>query len=93
MHSPRPPYLHIIPLGQIIQTIEGTSSTRTKKCTALYERFISTFGNEIEVLINTPLADLRTIHGKTADVIETLRRGHVILHPGGGGKYGTFSLI
>jgi uncharacterized protein (TIGR00375 family) len=93
MHSPRPPYLHIIPLGQIIQTIEGTSSTRTKKCTALYERFISTFGNEIEVLINTPLADLRTIHGKTADVIGSLRSGQVILHPGGGGKYGTFSLV
>jgi uncharacterized protein (TIGR00375 family) len=93
MHSPRPPYLHIIPLGQIIQTVEGTSSTRTKKCTALYERFISTFGNEIEVLINTPLADLRTIHGKTADVIGSLRSGQVILHPGGGGKYGTFSLV
>jgi uncharacterized protein (TIGR00375 family) len=92
-HSPRPPYLHIIPLGQIIQTMEGTSSSRTKKCTALYERFISTFGNEIEVLINTPLADIRAIHAKTADAIESLRRGHVTLHPGGGGKYGTFSLV
>jgi uncharacterized protein (TIGR00375 family) len=92
-HSPRPPYLHIIPLGQIIQTMEGTSSSRTKKCTALYEHFISTFGNEIEVLINTPLADIRTIHAKTADAIESLRSGNVVLHPGGGGKYGTFSLV
>jgi uncharacterized protein (TIGR00375 family) len=92
-HSPRPPYLHIIPLGQIIQTMEGTSSSRTKKCTALYEHFISTFGNEIEVLINAPLAEIRAIHAKTAEAIESLRSGHVTLHPGGGGKYGTFSLI
>jgi len=92
-HSPRPPYLHILPLGQIIQTMEGTSSSRTKKCTALYEHFISTFGNEIEVLINAPLADIRAIHAKTAEAIESLRSGHVTLHPGGGGKYGTFSLI
>ncbi|MCX6684639.1 MAG: endonuclease Q family protein [Methanoregula sp.] len=88
----RPPYLHIIPLGQIIQTMEGTSSSRTKKCTSLYERFISTFGNEIEVLINAPVADIHAIHAKTANAIEALRSGHVTLHPGGGGKYGTFSL-
>jgi PHP family Zn ribbon phosphoesterase len=73
--------------------MECTSSSRTKKCTALYEHFISTFGNEIEVLINTPLADIRTIHAKTADAIESLRSGNVVLHPGGGGKYGTFSLV
>ena len=91
-HSPRPPYLHIIPLAQIIRTMEGTSSSRTKKCTHLYGLFISTFGNEIEVLINAPVAEIRTIHAKTADAIEALRGGHVTLHPGGGGKYGTFSL-
>jgi uncharacterized protein (TIGR00375 family) len=92
-HSPRPPYLHIIPLGQIIQTMEGTSSSRTKKCTSLYESLISTFGNEIDVLINAPIVDIRVIHEKTANAIEALRNGRVTLHPGGGGKYGSFSLV
>ena len=32
----RPPYPHIIPLGQIIQTIEGASSPNTKKCQEIY---------------------------------------------------------
>ena len=89
----RPPYLHIIPLGQIIQSVEGVSSPHTKKCRSLYECFISTFGNEIDVLINVPVTEIRTIHAKTADAIDALRSGHITLHPGGGGKYGTFSLV
>lgn len=91
-HNQRPPYLHIIPLGQIIQTMEGTSTSRTKKCASIYDHFIRTFGNEIDVLTNVPVADIRTIHAKTADAIEALRSGQVTLHPGGGGKYGSFSL-
>jgi uncharacterized protein (TIGR00375 family) len=92
-HGKRPPYLHIIPLGQIIQTMEGVSSPHTKKCRSLYERFISAFGNEIEVLINAPVSEIRAIHAETADAITALRSGHITLHPGGGGKYGTFSLV
>nr|WP_320161621.1 endonuclease Q family protein [uncultured Methanoregula sp.] len=89
---PRPPYLRVIPLAQIIQTMEGASSPNTKKCKAIYASFISTFGNEIAVLIDIPVAEIRTIHPKVADAIAALRNGTVTLHPGGGGKYGTFSL-
>jgi len=88
---PRPPYLHIVPLGQIIQTVEGASSPYTKKCRAVYESFITAFGNEIEVLVNMPVAEIRAISYGVADAIDALRSGRVTLHPGGGGKYGTFS--
>ena len=33
---PRPPYIHVLPLAQIIQTMEGASSPNTKKCRAIY---------------------------------------------------------
>lgn len=89
---PRPPYVHVLPLGQIIQTMENVSSPNTKKCKSIYGSLISTFGNEIAVLIDAPVAEIRTIHAKTADAIEALRIRQVTLHPGGGGKYGTFSL-
>jgi uncharacterized protein (TIGR00375 family) len=89
---PRPPYVHILPLAQIIQTMEGASSPNTKKCNTIYSSFISTFGNEIAVLIDVPVEEIRAIHPKIADAIRSLRNGTVILHPGGGGKYGTFSL-
>ncbi len=90
--EPRPPYIHLVPLGQIIQTVEGASSPHTKKCQTIYEAFISSFGNEIDLLISTPLPEIRTVHPRVADAIEALRQNRVILHPGGGGKYGTFSL-
>jgi uncharacterized protein (TIGR00375 family) len=89
----RPPYLHIIPLGQIIQTIEGASSPHTKKCQKIYDSFIGTFENEIDVLINTPLDEIFHVHPGVAKAIDALRNGRVILHPGGGGKYGTFSFV
>lgn len=88
----RPPYVRVIPLAQIIQTMEGASSPNTKKCKAIYAKFIETFGNEIAVLIDVPVAEIRAVHPKVAAAIEALRDGTVTLHPGGGGKYGTFSL-
>ncbi|MDD1688874.1 MAG: endonuclease Q family protein [Methanoregula sp.] len=89
----RPPYLHIIPLGQIIQTVERASSPHTKRCQKIYDSFTSTFGNEINVLVNSPVAEIRGVHSGVAVAIDRLRTGRVILHPGGGGKYGTFSLV
>lgn len=90
---PRPPYLHVLPLAQIIQTMEGASSPNTKKCRAIYASFITLFENEIAVLIDVPISELRPLHPKVADAISALRSGNVALHPGGGGKYGTFSLL
>jgi len=89
---PRPPYLHVLPLAQIIQTMEGSSSPNTKKCKMIYTSFIEAFGNEIAVLLDVPFAEIRSVHPKVADAISALRSGTVALHPGGGGKYGTFSL-
>jgi uncharacterized protein (TIGR00375 family) len=91
MPVPRPPYLHIVPLGQIIQTVEGASSPYTKKCRAVYGAFISAFENEIEVLVTVPVAEIRSVHNGVGDAVDALRNGRVRLHPGGGGKYGTFS--
>ncbi len=88
----RPPYLHIIPLGEIIQKVEGTSSPRTRKCCSLYDRFIQTWGNEIRVLTEIPVRDLAEEDERVARAIDALRNNQVILHPGGGGRYGFFSI-
>jgi uncharacterized protein (TIGR00375 family) len=87
----RPPYLHIVPLGQIIQTVERTSSPATKKCSTIYDSFITTFGNEIDVLIDVPVSEISEVHSGVARAIDALRHNRVVLHPGGGGKFGTFS--
>lgn len=88
---PRPPYLHIVPLGQIIQTALGTSSPYTRQCQRIYASFIASFGTEIDVLLNTAVEEIRTVNPKVGDAIEALRTNRVLLHPGGGGRFGTFS--
>ena len=72
--------------------MEGASSPNTKKCKAIYAIFIKIFENEIAVLIDVPAEEIRSIHKKVGTAIEALRKGEVTLHPGGGGRYGTFSL-
>ena len=88
----RPPYRHIIPLGEIIGKVMGASSPCTKKCTAMYMDFIGAFGNEINVLVDVPVEDLTEIDPVIAGAIGRFRDGDIVLHPGGGGKYGSFDL-
>ncbi|MBT8507193.1 histidinol-phosphatase [Methanomicrobiaceae archaeon CYW5] len=90
--SPRPPYLHTIPLGEIIQHVLGTSSPNTMKCQALYAELIACFGCEIAVLTDAAPEEIAGVHSGVAAAIEDFRTGSIILYPGGGGKYGTFAL-
>lgn len=91
--SQRPPYLHIIPLVEIIQRTLQTCSPTTKKCRELYNACLSLFGDEITVLTLTPIDEIRIFHQELGDAIAAFREGRIILHPGGGGRYGTFEFI
>lgn len=88
----RPPYYHIIPLGEIIQKTLGASSPCTKRCMELYWSFVNTLGNEIAILIDIPYEKLSSVDEKTAEAIIKFRNGDITLHPGGGGRYGSFDL-
>ena len=89
--STRPPYLHIIPLGEIIQRIYGMSSPYTKKCQEMYRRCIADLGDEISILTEIPAEELTCYHPEIGSAISAFREGRIHLHPGGGGKYGSFS--
>ena len=88
--TPRPPYLKIIPLGEIIARTLAVSSPNTKKARALYEKFISAFGRETDVLLSAAESEMREISEPVADAVIAMRSGNIILHPGGGGQYGWF---
>ena len=88
----RPPYLHILPLGEIIRITENASSTTTKKCIATYTQSISAFGNEIAILTTTPVTEIREVDNRIADAIDAFRNNRISLQPGGGGRFGTFTL-
>jgi uncharacterized protein (TIGR00375 family) len=89
--EPRPPYLHLIPLLEIIQRVLGTKSPNTRRGTSLYDSLLETFGNEIRVLVDVPEEEIRDLHHGVGEAISRLRAGRVELFPGGGGRYGRFS--
>ncbi|MBW6470860.1 MAG: TIGR00375 family protein [Methanosarcinaceae archaeon] len=88
----RPDYVHIIPLAEIIMMAVGHSSTSTKGVQTPWNALIERFGSEVTVLLEADPAELGIVDKRIVDAILAFRRGKVILHPGGGGKYGWIEL-
>lgn len=88
----RPPYLHIIPLSEIIQRTLGMKSPLTRRCRDLYHRCIDQFGDEITVLMDVPPEEIASVDFRLSSAIRSFREGKIILHPGGGGRYGSFEI-
>lgn len=88
----RPPYLHIIPLAEIIQRTLKTCSVSTKKCTELYSAVLNRFGDEISILTTVPVPEIIQFHEDLGFAIDAFRKGKIRLDPGGGGRYGSFEL-
>jgi uncharacterized protein (TIGR00375 family) len=89
----RPPYLHIIPLSEIITKAVKQHSPFTKTVTTRWEELISEFGNEISVLLDANLDDIaKCTTPVIAEAIQAFREEKIRIIPGGGGKYGTIHL-
>jgi uncharacterized protein (TIGR00375 family) len=89
----RPPYIHLIPLAEIITKAIGQHTPFTQSVTKRWEELISAFGSEINVLIDTDINEISkfTLPAIT-EAIQAFREKKVIIIPGGGGKYGTIEL-
>ena len=88
--TPRPPYLNLIPLGDVIARVLGVSSPSTKKARKLYTAYLDRFGRELDVLLSVPVEELAELSPAVSSAVAAMRSRTVILHPGGGGKYGSF---
>ena len=90
--SHRPPYLHLIPLVEIIARAIGRG-VNTKGVKEKWESMIKLFGNEVNILVDIPLHELEGITDeKIVRAIEAFRTGKIVVIPGGGGKYGEIRL-
>jgi uncharacterized protein (TIGR00375 family) len=90
-HPPhRPPYLHLIPLAEIIAMAVGNKSPYTAGVQKRYDELVKD-RTEIEVLVEADLSELKA-ESKVIDAIAAFRSGRVIVKPGGGGKYGEVAL-
>ena len=89
----RPPYIHLIPLAEIITKAIGQRNPFTHTVTKRWNELISAFGNEINVLLDVELSDIARVTAPAiAEAIQAFRENKVIIHPGGGGQYGRIEL-
>lgn len=86
----RPPYIHIIPLAEIIAMALGHKSVFTEGVKRIWSDLVAE-RTEIEVLLHTEISELNTDE-RVARAIGAFRSGNVVVTPGGGGRYGRISL-
>lgn len=89
-HPPhRPPYLRIAPLAEVVALALSQQDPHVPEVQSMWEKLVTRFGNEIEVLIDVPPEELADVAGaKVAAVIKAFRAGELKVVPGGGGQYG-----
>ncbi len=87
------PYKNLIPLEEIIAEAMGcgrdTVGVRNE-----YRRLCNIFGSEFEILLNTPIEELRNnTQEKIAIATDRVRRGDVIINPGFDGEFGEVKIF
>ena len=85
----RPPYLHIIPLAEVIKIALGIENVMSVKVQRLWLEFVERFNSEINVLVDAPVVELQELNEPVGRKIESFRKGFVHFIGGGGGNYGT----
>jgi uncharacterized protein (TIGR00375 family) len=86
----RPPYLHLIPLAEIIAMALDVKSVYSAKVQKIWNELIRG-RSEIEVLVEADLSELPG-EERVIDAIRAFRSKDVVVEPGGGGKYGRVKL-
>jgi len=86
----RPPYLHLIPLAEIIAMALGNKSALAVGVQKRWNELVED-RTEIEVLMEADISELKA-EPRVIEAIEAFRTGKVIVKPGGGGKYGEVTL-
>jgi len=88
----RPPYIMLVPLVEIIaETLDAGVKTKGVKTT--YNQLTETLGNEIDILTEVPLDEIKKQAGeRVAKGIEKVRRGDIVIEPGYDGVFGIVSI-
>jgi len=83
------PFKSVIPLYEVVSAALGVNNLYSKRVVEQQDALIAKFGNELNVLLNVPEADLRAAAGENiANAIARVRSGDVRYIPGYDGVYG-----
>lgn len=87
------PYKKMIPLEEIIAEAKGCGRD-TVGVKNEYRRLCDIFGSEFEILLNTPIHDLKSnTDERIAIAVDRVRRGDLIIKPGYDGEFGTVKIF
>ena len=87
-----PEVFSLIPLPEVLGEILGVGPT-SKKVIEQYSRTIARFGSEFDLLLHTPVDEIRQASPILGEAVERMRSGRVIRQPGYDGEYGVISLF
>ena len=89
----RPPYMHLIPMTEIITKAVGQKNPFTQTVNRRWSELVSNFKSEINVLIDSNIEDIaKSTAPAITEAIQAFRENKIIIHPGGGGQYGIIEL-
>jgi uncharacterized protein (TIGR00375 family) len=89
----RPPYVHLIPMSEIITKAVGQRNPFTKTVTSRWNELIAAFDTEINVLLDEDINEISRVTAPAiTQAIQAFREKKVIIIPGGGGEYGKIEL-
>ena len=89
----RPPYIHLIPLSEIITKAIGLRSPFSQSVSKRWNELISAFDSEIKVLLDVKIDDIARVTAPAiSEAVQMFREKKVVIKPGGGGQYGSIEL-
>lgn len=88
-----PEYWSLVPLEEIIAEALAVR-VGTKKVAAVYEKLLQGFGNELSVLLDVPISDIKAASSPmVAEAARRVRGGKLHIEPGYDGVYGTVRIF
>ncbi|MBN2517798.1 MAG: TIGR00375 family protein [Candidatus Altiarchaeota archaeon] len=84
----RPPYIHIVPLAEVIGMARGIASVYGNKVQMEWQKMVEEFGSEIEILVDIDVERIRAYDKRIGDIIRAFREDKILYDAGGGGRYG-----
>lgn len=86
-------YKSLVPLSEIIADAFGAGK-KTQKVDQEYQKLISVFGSEFEILLDVPLEKLKKqSYEQVAEGIRRVREGELYVEPGYDGQYGVVKVF
>ncbi|WP_308767449.1 hypothetical protein [Candidatus Hakubella thermalkaliphila] len=86
------PFKSLVPLEEIIAESLGVGQT-TKTVETYYQRLIARFGSEFEVLLNTPIDEIKDVDPQIGEGVDRVRKGQLHIEPGYDGVFGKIRIF